>query len=149
MLLDLLEDGPALGVVSDNYEGLALGPRLADGRQVLLMVNDDNTGTFVGNTIGTTFLAFAYDPGTGGGGGAGPAPAPPVAPSSLPPRVGEVEEPEEVADPVVIGLGVAGVVVVVVVLCVWKGPVGFSPLFLRFSIGNAEIALFFVHFNKK
>lgn len=33
------------------------------------MVNDDNTGNFNGNIIGTTFLAFAYDPTRGGGGG--------------------------------------------------------------------------------
>ena len=40
----------------DNYEGIALGPTLADGRQMLLLVNDDN---YNHHQIGTQFVAFA------------------------------------------------------------------------------------------
>ena len=42
LLLDFLRDGPALGFASDNYEAVALGPRLPDGRRLLVLCNDDN-----------------------------------------------------------------------------------------------------------
>ena len=67
LLLDLLQEASALGVACDNYEAMALGPRLPDGRQVLMLVNDDNCGQiaaetcWAGNLIGTQFLAFAFD----------------------------------------------------------------------------------------
>jgi hypothetical protein len=38
----LLLDLENIGVELDNLEGLALGPRLADGSQSLLLVSDDN-----------------------------------------------------------------------------------------------------------
>ena len=67
LLLDLLQEASTLGVECDNYEAMALGPLLPDGRQVLLLVNDDNcaqintTKCWAGNVIGTQFLAFAFD----------------------------------------------------------------------------------------
>jgi myo-inositol-hexaphosphate 3-phosphohydrolase len=42
LLLDFAELGSELGVAPDNLEGLALGPQLADGRQTLLVVSDNN-----------------------------------------------------------------------------------------------------------
>jgi hypothetical protein len=39
----------------DNFEGLAWGPRLADGRQTLILVSDDNFSV----RQRTWFLAFA------------------------------------------------------------------------------------------
>lgn len=39
---ELLLDLETLGIELDNLEGLALGPRLADGSQTLLLVSDDN-----------------------------------------------------------------------------------------------------------
>lgn len=50
----LLFDLDALGIVLDNLEGLTLGPTLADGRQTVLIVSDNNFST----TQVTQFLAF-------------------------------------------------------------------------------------------
>ena len=67
LLLDLLQEASTLGVECDNYEAMALGPLLPDGRQVLMLVNDDNCANidaetcWAGNLIGTQFLAFAFD----------------------------------------------------------------------------------------
>lgn len=52
-LLDLSE----LGIDLDNFEGMAFGPELADGRQSLIMVSDNNFN----ETQSTKFLAFALD----------------------------------------------------------------------------------------
>lgn len=41
-LVDFGELGAAIGVAPDNLEGMALGPRLPDGRQVLFVVSDNN-----------------------------------------------------------------------------------------------------------
>jgi 3-phytase len=38
----LLVNMAAVGVAADNLEGLAIGPRLADGRVALLVISDDN-----------------------------------------------------------------------------------------------------------
>ena len=67
LLLDLFKAAPGLGVECDNYEAIALGPLLPDGRQLLLLVNDDNCANidpstcWGGDLIGTQFLAFAFD----------------------------------------------------------------------------------------
>ncbi|CEM06716.1 unnamed protein product [Vitrella brassicaformis CCMP3155] len=45
------------GVELDNYEGMALGPVLPDGRRTLVLVNDDN---FNPKQIGTQFIALAF-----------------------------------------------------------------------------------------
>ncbi|HEY9651900.1 MAG TPA: esterase-like activity of phytase family protein [Coleofasciculaceae cyanobacterium] len=50
LLLDLSE----LGIYLDNLEGMALGPKLPDGRQSLLLVSDNNFS----NTQVTQFLLF-------------------------------------------------------------------------------------------
>jgi hypothetical protein len=42
LLVDFGELGNALGVAPDNLEGMALGPQLSDGRQLLLVVSDNN-----------------------------------------------------------------------------------------------------------
>ena len=42
------------GLALDNYEGLALGPALPDGRRMLLLVNDDN---YSQHQIGTQVCA--------------------------------------------------------------------------------------------
>ncbi len=42
LLVDFGELGNELGVAPDNLEGMALGPQLADGRQLLLVVSDNN-----------------------------------------------------------------------------------------------------------
>lgn len=55
---ELLLDFAALGVELDNFEGMALGPRLADGRRLLLVVSDDN---FNPRWQRTLFFAFAVD----------------------------------------------------------------------------------------
>ena len=60
LLLDFIRDGPALGFADDNYEAVALGPSLPDGRQLLVLCNDDNFG-WEGDRLGTTFLMFALD----------------------------------------------------------------------------------------
>ena len=36
------ELGPEFDVAPDNSEGMALGPELADGRRVLVVVSDNN-----------------------------------------------------------------------------------------------------------
>jgi 3-phytase/alkaline phosphatase D len=53
----LLLDFADLGITLDNLEGLAFGPELADGRQSLIVVSDNN---FSGTQF-TQFLAFALD----------------------------------------------------------------------------------------
>jgi hypothetical protein len=53
----LLVDLRRLGVPMDNYEGLALGPVLPDGRRLLLVCSDDNFSP----AQKTIFLAFAAD----------------------------------------------------------------------------------------
>jgi hypothetical protein len=53
----LLVDLRRLGVPMDNYEGLALGPALPDGRRLLLVCSDDNFNP----AQKTIFLAFAAD----------------------------------------------------------------------------------------
>ncbi|MBD2579036.1 esterase-like activity of phytase family protein [Oscillatoria sp. FACHB-1406] len=50
----LLLDLSTLGIPLDNFEGMALGPRLPDGGQMLLLVSDDN---FNENQV-TEFLLF-------------------------------------------------------------------------------------------
>ena len=45
-----------LGLPLDNYEGMAIGPPLADGRRSLLLVNDNN---FSVHQIGTQFILLA------------------------------------------------------------------------------------------
>ena len=42
LLVDFGELGSELGVAPDNLEGLALGPQLPDGRQLLFVVSDNN-----------------------------------------------------------------------------------------------------------
>ena len=42
LLVDFGELGRALGVAPDNLEGMVLGPQLADGRTLLLVVSDNN-----------------------------------------------------------------------------------------------------------
>jgi 3-phytase len=57
-LLDLSEVkglSPALAAALDNFEGMALGPRLPDGRASLILVSDDNFNT----AQRTWFLLFA------------------------------------------------------------------------------------------
>jgi len=46
-----------------NFEGIALGPTLADGSASLLLVADDNGGT--GETLYPLTIAFVPEPGTG------------------------------------------------------------------------------------
>ncbi len=55
---ELLVDFAGLGIRIDNLEGMALGPRLPDGRRVLLFVSDDN---FNPEWQRTQLLAFAVD----------------------------------------------------------------------------------------
>jgi len=63
LVLDLSEVpglSPDLAPSLDNFEGLAFGPRLADGRSTLIVVSDDNFN----ETQRTWFLQFAIgDPG--------------------------------------------------------------------------------------
>lgn len=54
LLLDLAETGVAL----ENFEGLAFGPTLPDGRASLVVASDDN---FNPEQESTTFLVFAVD----------------------------------------------------------------------------------------
>jgi len=54
----LLLDFGDLPVQLENFEGIALGPRLPDGRRSLLVVSDDN---FDPPLERTRFLAFAWD----------------------------------------------------------------------------------------
>jgi len=53
----LLFDFADLGITLDNLEGLAFGPKLADGRQSLIVVSDNNFSA----TQFTQVLAFAVD----------------------------------------------------------------------------------------
>jgi 3-phytase/alkaline phosphatase D len=55
---ELLFDFEAdLGIVPQNIEGMVLGPRLADGRQVLIFVSDNNFSVLQE----TQFVAVAVD----------------------------------------------------------------------------------------
>lgn len=56
LLLDLAETGIPL----ENYEGMAFGPRLPDGRETLVLVSDCN---FNPSQESTTFLVFALERG--------------------------------------------------------------------------------------
>jgi actin-like ATPase involved in cell morphogenesis len=49
----VLDFGPA-GIATAEYQGMALGPELADGRRVLIVVSDNNAGD-----VPTDVLAFA------------------------------------------------------------------------------------------
>lgn len=42
LLVDFGELGRGVGIAPDNLEGMALGPQLADGRRVLVVVSDNN-----------------------------------------------------------------------------------------------------------
>ena len=48
---------PDLAPSLDNFEALAFGPRLADGRHTLMLVSDDNFNV----SQRTWFLLFAVD----------------------------------------------------------------------------------------
>lgn len=54
---ELLFDLADLGIPLDNIEGISFGPKLADGRQSIVLVSDNN---FAGTQF-TQFLAFAID----------------------------------------------------------------------------------------
>jgi myo-inositol-hexaphosphate 3-phosphohydrolase len=54
---ELLFDLADLGIALDNVEGISFGPKLADGRQSIILVSDNN---FSGTQF-TQFLAFAID----------------------------------------------------------------------------------------
>lgn len=54
---ELLLDLSTLGIPLDNIEGLTFGPKLADGRQSLILVSDNNFAA----TQFTQVLAFAVD----------------------------------------------------------------------------------------
>lgn len=54
LLVDFKAD---LGITPDNLEGLALGPQLADGRQSLIVISDNNFSA----TQTTQFIALALD----------------------------------------------------------------------------------------
>ena len=41
-VVDFGELGSTLGIAPDNLEGMAFGPQLPDGRQVLMVVSDNN-----------------------------------------------------------------------------------------------------------
>ena len=56
---DLVLDLGELDVPLDNLEGMTFGPVLADGRQSLVVVSDDNFNA--AGTQSTQFLAFAVD----------------------------------------------------------------------------------------
>jgi 3-phytase len=53
----LLVNMAALGITADNLEGLALGPRLPDGQQSLLVISDDNFS----DTQTNQFLLFEIE----------------------------------------------------------------------------------------
>jgi hypothetical protein len=60
LLLDLAQISglsPDLSPALDNFEGMAFGPTLADGRRTLVIVSDDNFNT----SQRTWFLAFAIE----------------------------------------------------------------------------------------
>jgi hypothetical protein len=54
----LLVEFADLGVVLDNFEGMTLGPPLADGRRAFVVVSDDNFNPLL---QATRFLVFAAD----------------------------------------------------------------------------------------
>jgi 3-phytase len=54
---ELLFDLADLGIPLDNVEGISFGPKLADGRQTVILVSDNNFSA----TQFTRFLAFAID----------------------------------------------------------------------------------------
>ncbi len=56
---ELLLDLGDLGIAVDNIEGMTLGPKLADGRQSLILVSDDNFGGF--GPQATQVIALALD----------------------------------------------------------------------------------------
>ncbi|MBK9965111.1 MAG: esterase-like activity of phytase family protein [Holophagales bacterium] len=56
LLLDLAD----AGIPSENFEGMAFGPTLPDGRETLVVVSDDN---FNAAQDPTTFLVFAVEKG--------------------------------------------------------------------------------------
>ena len=60
-----------LGINADNLEGLALGPRLPNGRPSLIVMSDDNFSTFVPPQVNQFILFELNTPA-----GAGPAEAP-------------------------------------------------------------------------
>jgi hypothetical protein len=60
LLMDLSDVkglSPELAPILDNFEGLAFGPRLPDGRATLLLVSDDNFSA----VQRTWFLLFAIE----------------------------------------------------------------------------------------
>ena len=52
---ELINFGTATGLTIDNLEGMTFGPRLRDGRELLIVVSDNN---FSSGQV-TQFLAFA------------------------------------------------------------------------------------------
>lgn len=74
-----LLDFADLGITPDNLEGLALGPRLPDGRQSLIVVSDNNFA----DTQVTQFIALGLDLDT----------IPVVAPTVETPPTFDIEEP--------------------------------------------------------
>lgn len=65
-----------LGIAADNLEGLALGPRLPNGRPSLIVMSDDNFSTFVPPQV-NQFILFELNAPVG----AGPAEAPAQLPA--------------------------------------------------------------------
>lgn len=57
----LLVDFSTAGIPLDNYEGLALGPRLPDGRRSLLVVSDDNFSPALQSTYLLLFALSAAE----------------------------------------------------------------------------------------
>jgi 3-phytase/alkaline phosphatase D len=74
-----LLDFADLGITPDNLEGLALGPKLTDGRQSLVVVSDNNFA----DTQVTQFIALGLDLNT----------IPVVAPTIETPPTFDIEEP--------------------------------------------------------
>jgi 3-phytase len=74
-----LLDFADLGITPDNLEGLALGPKLADGRQSLIVVSDNNFS----DTQVTQFIALGLDLDT----------IPVVEPTVETPPTFDIEEP--------------------------------------------------------
>ncbi len=57
MSKELVDDFKTTGVGLDNVEGMAFGPRLADGRRLLIVVSDNNFNS----GQATKFFAFAVE----------------------------------------------------------------------------------------